>query len=146
MKHALFRNRPLFKECIEILNIDLLSDEQSDQLSQTFKRIFPITKWGKIDWNKIDNKIAIGTNSSEIIPVLEKLLGATLYDKTAYVEWSTASIPVIKSNLDDIIRYFDDVSCVAIEKFIFNSEIGYIIEVLHSDEITIGLLKTFQEF
>lgn len=144
MVSNILKNRPLFKECVEALNAQLLPKEESDYLSKLFDKMFPITKWGKIDWSKIDKKITIGYNPQQIIPALQKLMTQPV-DKTIYIEWSTASIPVIKTNLDSLINHFDDVTCVSFEKFIFNPHQGYIIEILPSDEMTIGIMPVADE-
>jgi hypothetical protein len=45
---------------LEALNVPLLPEEESDLLSKLFRQIVPITEWGKVDWEKIDNKIFVG--------------------------------------------------------------------------------------
>ena len=52
----MLENRPLFKECLEALGVTLLPMQESDKISQTFEQMFPITRWGKIDWDKIEKK------------------------------------------------------------------------------------------
>lgn len=140
MNTKFLENRPLFKECLEALNVDLLPDEEANKLSALFKKEFPITTWGKIDWVKIDKKIDLGYDPDNIIPALEQLLQGPI-DKSVYIEWSTGGIPVIKTNLDDIIKFLDDVTCVAFEKFIFNLDQGYIIEILPGNKTTVGLIN-----
>lgn len=133
------KNYPLFAECLEALNVQLLPEQESEQLSVLFDQIIPVTEWGKVDWDKIDNKIFLGDDPEQIVPALEKLLKHPI-DKTVFIEWGTYGIPVIKANLDMIIRFFDDVISVAHEKFIFNPVQGYIIEVRFGGEITVGLI------
>jgi hypothetical protein len=57
----------LFTECTEILNAQVLSIKGSDKVTEVFKYIYPITEWGKIDWEKISNKIEIGYDQEKII-------------------------------------------------------------------------------
>lgn len=134
------KNDQLYLECLSELNSTPLDDQESDHLHELFKNMFPITKWGKIDWDKLSNKIDIGCDPLNIIPALEQLLKNKSFDKSVYIEWSTGGLPIIKSNLEDIINHFDDVTCVAFEKFIFNPELGYIIEVLPGDKMTVGVI------
>jgi hypothetical protein len=47
--------------------------------------------------------------------------------------------------LIDIVKYFDDVTCVTFEKFIFNPYIGYIIEILPGDSMTVGVVSTINK-
>ena len=133
------KNYPFFTECCEALNVDFLPKQESDKLSELFDQIVPITKWGKVDWQKIINKNFIGSDANKIIPTLELLLQQPV-DKIVFIEWSTYGIPVIRTNLDAIIKHFDDVTCVALEKFIFNPVQGYIIEIRIGDAITVGLI------
>lgn len=132
----------LYLECLVALGSTPLEDKESDYLHEYFKKMFPITKWGKIDWEKISNKIDIGCEPLNIIPALELLLMKKTFDQSVYIEWSTGSLPIIRSNLEDIINHFDDVTCVAFEKFIFNPDLGYIIEVLPGDEMIVGIIPT----
>lgn len=140
MNSKFLESRPLFKECVEALKATILDLTESQKMSQYFINTFPITKWGKIDWQKINNKINIGYEPKNIIPALEKLINKPI-DKSVYIEWSGGGIPIIKTELDSIIQHFDDVTCVSFEKFIFNISQNYIIEILPSYEITIGIIE-----
>jgi hypothetical protein len=117
-----------------------LSKSEAGEISELFIKHFPMTSWGKIDWEKIGHKIAIGNSPNKIIPTLEKLLQKS-FDKNVYIDWSegTDDISVIKTNLDLVVKYFDDVTCVACDKFIFNLDTSYVIEILHLGNITIGI-------
>lgn len=134
------KNWPLFKECLDALNTTLLPQEQSKELSKLFINLFPITKWGKIDWDKIERKIAVGDNLAEIIPSLEKLFGRS-FDHSVYIEWNNAGLPIIQSDLETILTHFDDVYCVAFDKFIFNPQEGYVIEIIPLNPITVGIIE-----
>jgi len=131
----------LFKECVKVLQASLLSKSEAGEISELFIKHFPMTSWGKIDWGKFNHKIAIGNSPDTIIPALEKLLKKQ-FDKTVYIDWSegTVDVSVIKTNLDLVVKYFDDVTCVACDKFIFNLDESYVIEILHLGDITIGIM------
>lgn len=129
----------LFKECLDALKVEMLSSNESTMISEVFINLFPITKWGKIDWDKINAKIDANFDQGNIISSLEILLKKPI-DKNVYIEWDNGALPVIKSNLDDIIKNFDDVTCVSFEKFIFNLDQKYVIEVRPGNQITIGVL------
>lgn len=145
MPSRILENRPLFRECLEALQTTLLPKEESDRLELLFESLFPITRWGKIDWDKINQKIDIGCDPQNIIPALKQLLKTEPVDKEVYIEWSTGGVPAIKTNLDAIINHFNDVTCVAFEKFIFNPYVAYIIEILPSGQITAGLVKPIKQ-
>ncbi len=139
MVKEIFKNRPLFNECIEALNAVVLPQEESDKMSILFQQMYPLTEWGKIDWEKIRLNRYIGCDQNKIIPVLKELIKKPL-DPAVYIEWSDAGLPIIQANLDKIITYFDDVTCVTFEKFIFNPQEGYIIEIRPGDNITVGII------
>lgn len=136
-----FKDDQLYVECLIALHVKPLNDGESNLMHEVFKSIFPITKWGKIDWDKLTKKISIGYNPKNINSALKHLLEDKSFSRDVYIEWSTGGLPIIKTNLDDIIKSFDDVTCVSFEKFIFNLDIGYVIEILTSDEMTIGLVE-----
>lgn len=140
MEIETFENFPLFKECIEILDATVLTLEGDNNMTDLFKKLYPITDWGKIDWDKIENKIEAGYDPKNIIPVLEKILTEPL-DPSVYVLWSSGSIRLIRTTIHKIIEHFDDVTCVSFEKFIFNPRQGYIIEILPSDLTTVGVIN-----
>ena len=129
----------LFKECVEKLNANILPSSEAAKISDLFIKIFPMTSWGKIDWSKIEKKAKV-SSPSQIITSLEKLLNSKI-DKSVYIEWSEGDLPAIQTNLEAITNNFDDVTSVAFDKFIFNLTDGYIIEVLSSGEITIGIIS-----
>jgi len=139
MERKLFSDRPLFKQCVESLNAAILSSKESDEMEEIFEKIFPITKWGKVDWSKIKKSVHIGFDPDNIVPSLQKLLGVN-FDTTVYIMWSHVGPHVIKTDLESIVRNFDDVSCVSLEKFIFNPNFGYVVEIRTGDDMTVGVI------
>lgn len=129
----------LFNECIEKLNTKILAQQEALKISEIFIETFPMTDWGKIDWSKIDKKTKVDSQH-QIIPALEKLLNSKL-DKSVYIEWSEGDLPAIQTDLNAIINNFDNVTSVAFDKFIFNLDEGYVIEILSKGQITVGILS-----
>ena len=129
----------LFKECVEALKAHIVTPEESNALSLLFRKRFQLTDWGRIDWDKIKNKIDIGSDPSQIIPNLANLLGSS-FDKSVYIEWSDGDVSIIKTDLDAIVSSFDDVTCVASDIFIFNLHSGYVVEIRRNGDITAGLV------
>lgn len=129
----------LFKECVKTLQAHILSKLESDKVSESFIEHFPMTPWGKIDWKKFNHKIAIGNSPIKIISALEKLF-CRQFDKTVYIDWSegTDDISIIKTNLNLVVKHFDNITCVACDKFIFNLNERYVVEVQHLGDITVG--------
>jgi hypothetical protein len=90
---------------------------------------FSITQWGRIEWDKVDNKIEI--KESEIIAKLREI-GVDV-NKKVYVLWDNASLPAIKGNLIKIIEVIDDVAAVSFDTWLFCSEDNYVIELYHEN-------------
>jgi|GEM_PF-391480 len=140
MNSDLFNDNALFKECVEVLNAQVLNYEEDANISKAFKSLFPITTWGKIDWAKINRKIEVGYDHALIISSLAELLEHNDFDKGVYILWSDGGIPAIKTNLEEVMKHFYDVASVSFEAFIFNVVIGYIIEIRSNDLVTVGVI------
>ena len=133
-----------FRKCIKALGIDPLSEKEANALTDLFELMVPLTDWGKVDWLRIDRKVDVGKKPENIIPSLEKLLGGS-FDTSVYVEWSDAEFYPIKTDIESIVKNYIDVICVSFEKFIFNPDVGYVIEILPSRQITAGLIPNYEE-
>lgn len=129
----------LFQECIEIVSATPLSVKEDLQLGDLFEKCFPITEWGKIDWDKIEHKIEIGYDPKNILPSLEQLFGKKV-DTAVYILWSSATQPMIQTDLKKVVEFFDYIISISPDKFIFNLELGYVLEILASDQMTIGVV------
>ncbi|HEV2600884.1 MAG TPA: hypothetical protein VGT41_01170 [Candidatus Babeliales bacterium] len=130
----------LFKKCIDTLNVTLLPPEEEKQLDVWFKNNIPITRWGRIDWEFFKDNDVIGASPKSIRSKVSKLfdLRGPLTNTTAYIEWSTIGIPIIKTNLETIARHFDVIASVSFEKFIFNPDIGYVAEICDTEDTIIA--------
>lgn len=56
-----------------------------------------------------------------------------------YILWSNASIPIIATHLTTAIKNFDDISCVDLDFWFFNSNYTYVVEFYHLGDIVVGL-------
>ena len=141
--YSILQNNVVFTECIKTLKVNLLPEEEEKSLDNWFKKHVPMTKWGRIDWENFDRKMSMGYDPQQILWILNLFLEIKgPFDKTTYIEWGEVGIPVIKTNLDDIIGNFEKIAPIAFEKFLFNPSLGYVIEVLHSNQMTVGIVPT----
>ena len=132
----------LFAECIDALGnkVIILSKNESDAIWAVFKSKIPIIKGGsRIDWNKINKKVIISA-PDQIVINLEQLLSHPI-EQTIYVLWNDLSLPIIKTDLDSVLKYFDDVTCVGFETWFFNPSEGYIVEFYYLGELNAGLVS-----
>ena len=135
------QSRRLFKECVESLgsNVSILSSEESDKVLDLFEKKAPFYEVGsRIDWRKVDKRDLVGSHF-EIISSLNKLLVKN-FDQTIYLFWNDASLPVLKTDLQSIIKSYDDVVSVGFETWMYNPQEGYVIENYYLGEIHAGLI------
>ncbi|MBE7106371.1 hypothetical protein FT637_26180 [Bacillus cereus] len=130
----------LLEECIEALgvNIEILEGTEGRKIIRSFENTFPITSWGRVDWSNIQNYGEI-YNDHEIKLYLEHCFG--LYSETVYLIWDNARLPVIKTNLHQVLKVIDDVTAVSFDTWIYSPDTGYVIEYHHDGEIRIGDVK-----
>lgn len=129
----------LFEESLQNLGnkASVLSDKETDKVLHILQRVFPFI-CSNIDWTKNNNNQTIASEYPEhIIPVLEKLLQKPLVDKTIYVVWDRC-FPGIKTDLDTAVAYLDDIT-ISTRTWLFNPEIGYVVEWHCCGNKTIGI-------
>ncbi|HMM19086.1 MAG TPA: hypothetical protein PKA10_00010 [Selenomonadales bacterium] len=127
----------LLEECISALgnNTEKLSPQDTISAFQAMNLAFPMTSWGRIDWDKVENKIRI----TSINEAIEKLVGEQKrVEKIAYILWDEASLPALKTNLEKISQVIDDVIAVSFDTWIFCPSAQFVIEFYHEGEITVG--------
>lgn len=123
----------LLEECLIALgeNVSVLSPERTTEVFDNLTKTFPISQWGRIDWEKI--KHVIRPSSKKYIKTY-----ITPTESEVYILWDEASLPAIKTNLNSVLDVIDNVSIVSFDTWIYNPTDGYVIEFYHENEITIG--------
>ncbi|MCW9134405.1 hypothetical protein OF830_26875 [Bacillus paramycoides] len=134
----------LLDECIEALgeNIVVFEGEEREKFLNSFENSFPITTWARIDWDKIQNYLDI-YHIDEIEPYLYNRY--SLHSNIVYIIWNEASLPIIKTNLHQILQVIDDVTAVSFDTWIYSQDVGYVIEYYHEGEVRIGDMKDVSE-
>ncbi|MFN6497299.1 MAG: hypothetical protein RMX65_009870 [Nostoc sp. DedQUE01] len=130
----------LLDECITALgdNTTVLSSQETENIFSIFEAQFPITRWARIDWGKINQKITVNSND-EIISYLQHHFTQEDLEEKLYILWNDASLPAVQAKLEQIIRVRDDVTAVSFDTWIFSLKFKYVIEFYHEGEITIGI-------
>ncbi|PEA18399.1 hypothetical protein CON40_25110 [Bacillus cereus] len=130
----------LLEECIEALGeyIEISDNNQGKMIVKSFGNTFPITSWGRVDWSNIQNYGDL-YNEDEIKLYLQNCFGT--YSQTVYIIWDNARVPIIKTNLHQVLKVIDDVTAVSFETWIYSPDMGYVIEYHHDGEIRIGDVK-----
>ena len=124
----------LFYECVESLGDGtiILSKEESKNIYERFQMEYPITFYGRIDWDSVRHRIIT-------IDELPDLIND--YSKEFNVLWSHGSNPIIKTNLNKLLKNFKDVYSVSPDVWIY-SENEYVVEFFHDGIFRIN----FQEY
>ena len=129
----------LFEECIEALGKDakILPKDVVEKILAKFDNDYPMTSWGRIDWDKVKEKKII-SSIEEIVPALkaEKRNPFSL----VFVIGSDPTIPILESKLDKILDSFDDVEAVSPNTWLYCPSDGWVIEIYHDGNITLGLV------
>ena len=127
----------LFDECISVLNknCEVLSQEETSQLIKEFSDIYPITFYGRIDWQKVSLKISI-----KLLSEIFQSLKMHHKDLTApiYIFWDSGPFSAVKSSLDIALDNIDDITAVSFDTWIYCPTEGWVIELYHDGEVTLG--------
>lgn len=135
----------LAQQCVEMLGGDavVLSKKETEAQWHLLKRMVPFSKNGKVEWEKIKQKVLVGS-TKDIVNALQTLLPQPV-DTSLYLQWSDDSLPILKTDLDAILPLLDQIRKVTFELFLFNAQQGYLIEFLSKNQITVGLVKPLEK-
>ncbi|MNO32105.1 hypothetical protein D3C76_220890 [compost metagenome] len=128
----------LYSECIEALgsNTRIYSSEKSSEIITLMEKMVNFTQWARIDWESIDQKRSL--NKPEELKDIEPILLRDNY----FVVWNEFNLPIVETNLDNIIKNFNDVIAVAFDTWIVNLDKGIIIESHHEGDLKVGWITT----
>ncbi|MEI3896218.1 MULTISPECIES: CDI toxin immunity protein [unclassified Bacillus (in: firmicutes)] len=134
----------LLDECIEALgeNIVVFEGKEKEKILDSFENSFPITSWARIDWDKFCDFQNI-VYLDDIEAYLNKQYSLDSY--IIYIIWDEASLPIIKTNLHQILQVIDDVTAVSFDTWLYSPNLGYAIEFYHEGEVRIGNKKEILE-
>jgi hypothetical protein len=130
----------LFEECIEALgeHAKVLRQDAAEGILDKFDKDFPLTSWGRIDWDKVNGKKIVSSSIEDIIPTI---IGVKRNPSgVIYVIGSDPKISIIESKLDKILEFFDDVEAVSPNSWLYCPSDKWVVEIYHDGEITIGLV------
>jgi len=130
----------IFDECLEALGKDKVvqSEDETREVFKSFTSIFPITKWGVIDWAMVPNKHMV-SKLDDIIGVITAKKSSS--DKRVFILWNDGSLPSIRVDLETTLRVIDDVTAVSFDTWLYSPDDMYVIEFHHEGRITIGFVQ-----
>lgn len=121
----------LLEECIKHLDkfSQVYSKDVSSRLFDEFQNDFPFTSFGRIDWDKIKKKQTV-SNLKSVFNEFDT--------EDCFIFWDEESLPVIKSEVRQVIKFLDDVLAVSFDTWILSSSHTRVVEFYHEGQITIG--------
>lgn len=131
----------LFEELIELLADEVVieSIQETDRLLHLLVETYPVTSWGRIDWEAISDKYIV-ISVQEAAGILESQLGVS-NDLKVNVLWNYSAAPSIRVSLNEVVKYIDDVLAVGSDTWITCPDLSFVIEFFHEGEIVLGFRK-----
>lgn len=126
-------NNMLLQECIGYTGAKILNHEEGNKILEEIQEKIPFTVYGRVDFDKFKFQNIIESISSihELITISEEF----------YVMWDNVNLPCLKSELNSIIKFIDDVKAVSFDTWVVSLDYNTIIEFYHEGEITLGILS-----
>ena len=128
----------LLDECVKAIEKDakLFYGREDQKICAVFDNIFPLTRWGRIDWQKVPISTEIFT-AQDIVDQLKK--NFVNFDSSIYILWNEGSLSAIKSDLVLVLNNIDEVTPVSFDPWLFCPTSKYVIEFYHEGEVTFGI-------
>ncbi len=121
----------LLEECIEALGNDkrILNENDNITAFKNFENNFPITSYGRIDWDKLEGfeKINIPTDILKYLSPDDKCL----------IIWNEMSLPIIETTIMSFLNNIDDILAVSYDTWIIVDKREITIEFYHNRLITL---------
>jgi hypothetical protein len=59
----------ILEECLEVLGDDaiVLTEKETQNISVKMEQMFPISNWGRIDWEKVNNESGDGSLTRSLL-------------------------------------------------------------------------------
>lgn len=129
----------LLEECIEALSekLVILSKEETELVYLDMIKEFPMTNWGRINWESIvDKRSAVGIDECKnILSELEIL------DSDIYIIWDEITLPSLLVPMKNVLTNIYDVLAVSSNTWLYVNDKKIVVEFYHENEISIGLKR-----
>lgn len=115
---------------------EILSKEEKEKIAKCFFEKYLLTSYGRIDWSKVKNKVLID-KPENIFVNLEA--NKQNIDSPIYLIWGDASLPLVKCNIEDVLRNYDMALFLGgTATWIYNPNEEWVVELYHDGDITLG--------
>lgn len=116
----------LFEECIEALNNYSIIEDY--RLKEQILSNLNLTFYGKLDVSQYSEPHEASLNELHLLPG----------EKEYYIIWTDSTLPIIKCNINDILKNIDDVLAVSFDTWLISVDMKEIIEFYHEGAVTIA--------
>ncbi|MBO9128512.1 hypothetical protein [Bacillus sp. 165] len=117
--------------------VNILDESESDKIESNMTNSFPIACWGRIDWEKVSNKIIL---TKEDILNIPNILSNQSLDTSVpvYLIVGIYNYPLVKTSLFRILENIENIMEMGPDQWIYSPVLRYVIEFCHDEVITIG--------
>ncbi|MEK4063789.1 MULTISPECIES: CDI toxin immunity protein [unclassified Paenibacillus] len=128
----------LFEECIQALGdgTEIVTIQKTEELFNHLVSWFPVTSWGRINWDNISRRYEI-SKPQEVISIIKNELNGDFNSKV-FLLWNYTDAPSIYTELSQVLNNIDDVTAVGSDTWIFCPSSGYVIEYFHEGQVMLG--------
>lgn len=131
VKELSWKNNILFAECIDALHgCNIISLEETENLFNQMQKNFPITVYGCINWNSVNESLILN-DISDICHVCDT-------NDVYYILWERNGVPCVSCQLSTILENIDDVLAVSFDTWLLSKNTREIIEFYHEGRMTYG--------
>ncbi|AIQ53748.1 CDI toxin immunity protein [Paenibacillus sp. FSL R7-0331] len=128
----------LFEELIEVLagNVVMETDGRTESLLQRLVEAYPITQWGRIDWNLVHEHYPVGS-IKEAIEILNSKIEKA-HEMQMNILWNNTDSPSVLVNLRQLEKHLDDILAVGSDTWVVCPDFSFVIEFFHDGKIVLG--------
>lgn len=119
--------------------VEILDEKESDKVETEMTECFPIAWYGRIDWDRLSNKIVIPNEDISNIPFFlsQQSLENTL---PVYIIVGLYKYPVVKTSLTTALDNIEEIMSMGPDQWIYCPFSKYVIEFFHDNIISVGWL------
>ncbi len=116
-------------------NVAILNESEGYKIESDMIDCFPFAWWGRIDWEKMTNKIIISNEDKLNIPTI---LSLQSLDTSApvYLIVGIYKYPLVKTSLSTLLQ--NNIIDMGPDQYIYCPSSSFVIEFFHDDVITLG--------
>lgn len=107
---------------------------------QWIEKNFPITHWGRINWEEVSNfqcKLW-GDDYSKILGYFQEIVNTNSLNGYVYIEWDNLLLRPLYLNNDVVLRQIKHIAKESFDTWIYSPDFKWCVEIYHEGEICFG--------